>query len=476
MEPTSSNRKMDEELASALLDACPAAISAKDREGRYVLVNREWEAVFHSRREEAVGKADSELFPAAVAEAIRSGDRAALESGRAVRTEGQVGENGGWRNYTTVRFPVRNAAGEVRAVGGIRWECPGGGEDYHRLLVENALEIMSIVGADGTIRYASPAVKKVLGYEPEWLAGRSLFELIEPEDEGGARAALARALETPGSVTGIEVRVKHSDGTLRILDSIGRNLVDNPAIGGFVIHARDITEQKQAESALREREAALERTSEQMRALAARLLRSEEEGRRILSRELHDDVNQRLAVLAFEAESLARDLPESREEIRAELMRLHRQLAEASEDVRGLAHQLRPSILDDLGLAPALRAHCTEFSRREKIAVRFSQQNVPAVVGPEAALCLYRVAQEALRNVARHSHAKEASVTLSSTANGVELSIKDSGNGFDPTAAGTGGLGILSMAERARLAGGALVVISHPGAGTEIRVCVPLKR
>jgi len=475
MEPTSSNRKVDEELASALLNACPAAIWAKDVKGRYVLVNREWESVFQASREEAVGRTDSDLFPPAVAEAIQSGDRAALESGSAVRTEGQVGENGGRRNYTSVRFPVRNAAGEVQAVGGICWERPGGGDDYYRLLVENALEIMGIIGAEGTIRYASPAVKNVLGYEPESLAGRNIFELIDPEDEGRARAALARGLERPESVTGIELRVRRSDGTWRILDSIGRNLVDNPAIGGFVINARDITERKQAESALREREAAIERTSEQMRALAARLLWAEEEGRRMLSRELHDDVNQRLAVLAFEAESLARDLPESREEIGAELMRLHRQLAEASEDVRGLAHQLRPSILDDLGLAPALRAHCTEFSRREKIAVRFSQQNLPAVVAPETALCLYRVAQEALRNVARHSHAKEASVTLAGTADAVELSIKDSGDGFDPSA-GTGGLGILSMAERARLAGGALTVVSRPGAGTEIRVRVPLQR
>jgi signal transduction histidine kinase len=302
-----------------------------------------------------------------------------------------------------------------------------------------------------------------------------VFELVHPEDEHAARAALARSLEAPESLTGIEVRARHKDGSWRILEGVGRNLVNNPAVGGLIFSARDITERKRAESALREHEAALQRTSEQMRALASRLLRAEEEGRQVLSRELHDDLNQRLAVLAFEAESLARDLPESRESIREGLMRLHRQLAEASDEVRVLAHELRPAILDDLGLGPALRSHCAEFSRREKIKVRFSQQDLPATVPPDAALCLYRVAQEALRNIAKHSRAREASVMVAGTYDAVELSIKDLGIGFDPEASGTGGLGILSMAERARLAGGALAVLSQPGAGTEIRVRVPLR-
>jgi PAS domain S-box-containing protein len=474
MERPSSKGDRTDQLVSALLDCCPAPIYAKDLQGGYVLVNREWEAIFHVNRSEALGRTDDALFPPVLAEAARARDRKAVETGAPVKSVQEVEREDGRHTYASVKFPVRNAAGDVCAVGGICWESVAGAhEDYYRALVENAMEIMSIITAGGKIRYASPAVRNVLGYEPEALAGRSMFELVHPKDRKAARAALARGLRTPESAIAIELRLRHSDGSWRILDCTGRNLVADPAIGGFIVNSRDITARKQAESALGEREAALKRTSEQMRALAARLLRAEEEGRQILSRELHDDLNQRLAVLAFEAESLARDVPPSCEPIRGELMRLHRRLAEASEDVRVLAHHLRPSILDDLGLAPALRSHCAEFSRRESINVRFSAQDMPAAVPPEAALCLYRVAQEALRNVAKHSHAREASVMLTAAGGAVELSIKDSGSGFDPGSAGTGGLGILSMAERARLAGGTLEVVSRPGAGTEVRVRVP---
>jgi signal transduction histidine kinase len=136
---------------------------------------------------------------------------------------------------------------------------------------------------------------------------------------------------------------------------------------------------------------------------------------------------------------------------------------------------LHPSILDDLGLVDALRSECGGFSEREGISVRYVPRDVPPGIPKELALCLYRIAQEGLRNVAKHSGAKEARVSLTATDEGILLSIEDAGVGFSPAHVhGRGGLGLASMEERARLIGGDLSIHSQPGKGTLIEVWAPL--
>jgi signal transduction histidine kinase len=180
-------------------------------------------------------------------------------------------------------------------------------------------------------------------------------------------------------------------------------------------------------------------------------------------------------MLAVEAEALEQQLPVSQIPIRDRLGSLKGRLIELSDDLRRMAYQLHPSILEHLGLAVALRSYCAEFSERERIKARFVHRDVPEALPQDVALCLYRVAQEGLRNVAKHSGSSRVTVSLAGVQHGVRLSITDFGAGFDPESVkSTGGLGLISMQERVRMMQGSITVASRPGRGTRIEVRIPL--
>jgi len=224
---------------------------------------------------------------------------------------------------------------------------------------------------------------------------------------------------------------------------------------------RDVTENKRVEN--------------DMRDLSRRLIRAQEDERALLARELHDDLTQRLAVLAIDVGRAELAAPaggavaESMQAVRGELMRL-------SEDVHSLAYQLHPSVLQELGLAEALRAECERRLRQVGLDLSTKLDLLPAAVGKDAALCLFRVAQEALNNVARHAGARSASVTLRRMDDGVLLAVRDDGVGFEPEHPRERmQLGLVSMRERVRLVNGTLDIESTPGQGTTIVAWVPVQ-
>jgi signal transduction histidine kinase len=237
----------------------------------------------------------------------------------------------------------------------------------------------------------------------------------------------------------------------------------------------DITERKRNEEVLRRNEAEARASQQQLRELTARVLDAQEEERRRVSRELHDDLNQQLATLAIELGSIEATLPESNPEAHERLRSLEKRLNGLSDNVRRTAYQLHPSILEHLGLADALETYCSEFSAQEGIKVCFQLRKMPGAIPKNVALCLYRVAQEALRNVARHSGAARASVTLAGAGGGITLTVADQGTGFDPSMVeGKRGLGLISMKERVSAAGGLLTINARPGVGTRIQIRIPL--
>jgi signal transduction histidine kinase len=200
----------------------------------------------------------------------------------------------------------------------------------------------------------------------------------------------------------------------------------------------------------------------------ASLLFAQEEERRRLSHELHDELNQRLALLEVSLQSLE-NRTEQPEDLRTHLQVLRKNVADLSDDLRRIAYRLHPSMLDDLGLVAAVESFCEEFSAREKIQVRFTEKYVPENIPAPVALTLYRIMQEGLRNVAKHSRAKRATVTLAGEDSRVILAIRDAGAGFDPAVERLkGGLGIRGMQERMELLGGELTIRSAPGRGTEL--------
>jgi signal transduction histidine kinase len=208
--------------------------------------------------------------------------------------------------------------------------------------------------------------------------------------------------------------------------------------------------------------------------LAASLLEAQEEERRRVSRELHDELGQGLALLEIQIEEMKRRLG-SDEKLASELAALRARVAEISDDVHRICCRLHPAILENLGLIAALRSYCEEYSAWSGIRTRFSHCGIPSGLPSTVALCIYRVVQEALRNAAKHSRATRVIVVLREMKHGVEVVIKDSGRGFalDEVRA-KGRLGLISVTERVRLAGGTCTIRSAPDHGTRIQAWVPL--
>ncbi len=223
---------------------------------------------------------------------------------------------------------------------------------------------------------------------------------------------------------------------------------------------RDVTEGKRAD--------------EELVDLSRRLMRAQEEERAMIARELHDDVTQRLAVLAIDAGRAELGAASGEQ---AEAMRVLREgLVRISEDVHSLAYELHSSVLEELGLVEALRAACERLVRRTRIEVSLDLDSKADQLARDSALCLFRVAQEALNNVVRHSRGRVARVALQPMDRGVLLAIRDDGVGFDPASPGTRGtLGLASMRERLRLVNGTLDIESAPGNGTAIIAWVPAR-
>lgn len=217
------------------------------------------------------------------------------------------------------------------------------------------------------------------------------------------------------------------------------------------------------------------RVEQELRELGGRLIDAHEQERRRLARELHDDVVQRVTVLAAELGTMQRALASPAPGINESLGKLSTQAKAIGSELRRLSHQLHPASLEHAGLEGSIRGHCRELSEAQHLDIQVEIVDLPARVAPELALCLYRVTQEALQNVVKHSGATRAIVTLIGAGHEMFLSVVDGGAGFQVEAAqGKGTLGLVSMRERARLVQGQLIVTSRPGGGTRVELRVPL--
>lgn len=230
---------------------------------------------------------------------------------------------------------------------------------------------------------------------------------------------------------------------------------------------------KRTENRLRDNERALTRSREELRELTGQLLTAQDDERKRIARDLHDDYNQRLAAVAVDLQVLGKTMPAAAQD---QMATIQKQVEALSDDIHELAYHLHPSLLDDVGLEVALRDLVQTFGQREHIEVRVSFNQVPEGLSKSVATCLYRVAQESLRNVAKHGKASEAVVTLSGSRFGLGLSVRDTGQGFasdQPAAPNHQGLGLKSMQERLRLVNGVFTVQSRPGYGTKVCAWIP---
>ena len=230
----------------------------------------------------------------------------------------------------------------------------------------------------------------------------------------------------------------------------------------ILVTLEDVTRRRQAE--------------EELRNIGPRLINAQEEERKRLARELHDDVSQRLALLSLEIEQMRPEILTGQDGLKNTVVRLSKKAQELSADLHRLSYQLHPFKLDHLGLCVSIEGLCAELSPNQNLEIKFRQEGFPAVLPEEVTLCVFRIAQESLHNVVKHSSASKADVVLTKTASGVRLSVSDNGSGFDvDEAKKKKRLGLISIGERLRLVNGKVSIRSQPFHGTQIDVLVPLQ-
>jgi len=297
----------------------------------------------------------------------------------------------------------------------------------------------------------------ILGLIEPRSTNHQFVDKIHPDDRPKFLAAIAGL--TPGNPAGeVTYRTLASDGTIVWLKSNGRGFFDTEGkllrVIGMVA---DVTDVKRAEEALA--------------GMTRKLIEAQEQERARIGRELHDDVCQQLAVLSIELEQL-QDKPTG--DVKSRLRKLRAQLNEATNDVQALSHDLHSSKLDYLGVVGGIRSWCREFAERQGMTIDFNS-DVQGAVPHEIGLSLFRVLQEALHNVVKHSGVRRVEVQLRQDSSGIQLVVCDLGKGFDLDAVLQGkGLGLTSMQERVRLVGGTIAIDSKPEAGTTIQVRVAI--
>ena len=233
----------------------------------------------------------------------------------------------------------------------------------------------------------------------------------------------------------------------------------NGSFVGYIGTSVDITERKLAEAAL----------------ASQKLIRAQEEEKTRIARELHDDISQRITLLGMHLGILKQSLPPSTTDLEQEIGEMDRQIRDLAADIHALSHRLHSPRLEFIGLKAAVAGFCEELSNQHDVRIDVHFENIPVALPPEISLCLYRVLQEALQNVLKHGVPRSADVSLSGQINTINLTVKDSGPGFDPHAAVRGpGLGLTSMKERLKVVGGQLFIHSQRGHGTTIQAVAPL--
>ena len=329
-------------------------------------------------------------------------------------------------------------------------------EELLKIFVKNVPAGVAMFDRD--MRYLQVSDRWCADYsvESSQVLGRSQYDVL-PDIPQHWREMHRRGLEGE-TLRADDERWDREDGTTTwVRWEIRPWRTDSGVVGGILIFAEDITQRKEMENALSD--------------VSRKLIQSQEQERARIGRELHDDINQRLAMLALELQRL-QDNPS---QIHERVQELRQQTAEISDDVQALSHELHSSKLEYLGVAAGIRSWCREFGEHQGMEINF-KTDVAAPIPLETGLTLFRILQEALHNVVKHSGVKQVDVQLSEQLNEIHLTITDAGKGFDIQAARQGrGLGLASMEERVRLVNGTVSIVSRPMGGTSIRVRVPFK-
>jgi len=334
-------------------------------------------------------------------------------------------------------------------------------EERFRLVANSAPVLIWMDDADKLCTFVNKSWLDFTGRTLEQELGEGWTKGVHPADLERCLSIYSGAFNARVDFE-MEYRLRRHDRKYRWIVVYGVPRIESDGtFCGYIGSCVDITDRKMNAESLEE--------------LSGRLIAAQEEERGRLARELHDDFSQRLALLGIGLSRLWKKRPESEEEERTVVRELWTRSQEISSDVHRLSHQLHSSKLQHVGLVPALMGLCEEIGERYGIQVQFADCGVASEIPKDVSLCLFRVTQEGLNNVVKHSRAKQAKVEICQARSEIRLQIVDAGAGFDVELKGTeAGIGLVGMRERLRLVGGRLSVHSAPGRGTEVLAEVPL--
>lgn len=444
-----------------------------DRNYRYLIANRKFLEMRKMTREQVIGRLPSEVLNEGIFESVVKEKLDRCFQGEVVRYElkytyPEVGE----RTVLASYFPIEGEKGIDRvaciflditdqklAEANLRES-----EERFRIVADTAPVMIWMSGTDKRPNYFNQAWLDFTGRALEVERQSGFAEITHPDDYERCHKIYVEAFDSRRPFKK-ECRLRRHDGEYRwLLDTGVPRFLANGSFVGYVGSCVDVTDHKLAEQALSN--------------VNRRLIEAHEQERTRVARELHDDINQRIALLAVQLETAKQSLPKSAAQASDRIKEALESVSNLGNDIQELSHRLHSSKLEFLGLETASAGLCRELSARQKIDIDFHSENVPKSLPKEVSFCLFRVLQEALQNASKHSGSRHLRVLLKGTGRDeIELTVHDSGVGFEPEEAIKGrGLGLSNMQDRLRLVDGELSIDSKPHHGTTIRAYVPLSR
>jgi len=453
------------------VEASEEMIVVVDRDYRYLIANRKFLEMRKMTKEQVIGRLPHEVLNEGFFEAVVKEKLDQCFRGEVVRYElkytyPHVGE----RNILASYFPIEGAQGVDRvaciflditdrkmAEASLRES-----EERFRVVADTAPVMIWMSGVDKQSTYFNQAWRDFTGSAVDVQQRSDLAVITHPDDFERSSRIYDEAFESRRPFRK-ECRLRRHDGEYRwILDTgVPRFLADGSFVG-FIGSCIDVTDHKLAEQALSN--------------VNRQLIEAHEQERARIARELHDDINQRIALLGVQLETAQQSLPASAVQSKDRIAEALEFVVNLGNDIQSLSHRLHSSKLEFLGLETASAGLCRELSARQKVEIDFHSENIPKNLPKEISFCLFRVLQEALQNASKHSGSRHLKVLLASRGgNEIELTVRDSGIGFEPEKAMKGlGLGLANMQERLRLVDGTLSIQSKPHRGTTIHAHVPI--
>jgi len=420
----------------------------------------------------------------------------ALMSKQPYSSEYRIIDKGGrvrWIRYYTHPLTEKGKISETRIYGAAKditeakesEQALRASEEKYRNLVETISEVIYEFDQNGVVSYVSPAVEALLGYGPHEVEGRHFRELVAPEDVLGVLRGFRNVLSGQGG--GGEYRVRAKSGEIRWVRTDSQPVYKGDQLVGVRGVLIDVTDRVRADEQLRayrdhlellvgQRTGELRAANERLALLSQRMMHAQERERRRIARELHDEIGQELTALRITLQAAGKAHP-----VPAPYIEDGVRIAEQTlRQVRDLSLDLRPSLLDDLGLVPALRWYLDRQAQRAGLSIDFNASVPDGRLPPDLEIACFRFVQEAVTNVLRHAQATRVTVGLRQHDGDLELTVEDDGVGFDAAATIENAVkgesvGLLGMQERAQLAGGQMEIVTARGGGTIIRAHFPLE-